>query len=266
MQNGARYQAILELITDIFNNTKPADNIINEYIRARKYIGSKDRRFICEEVWNIIRNRLKLEFDSQNTEPRKILLWYLKDKISSVFDECKYGLQPLSASEQKWLQTENNNPYPPHIEAECPQWLFNQINNLDFCKELNKPASSDFRAHNHSPTEVINRLHHEGIEAFLTPYSPKGFRLSERLNINNLATYQDGWFEVQDEASQIAAILCDVKPEHKIIDYCCGAGGKSLALSDILHNQGKILAHEARIVNNQLQSYLYFFPFLTLYI
>ena len=244
MQNGARYQAILELITDIFNNTKPADNIINEYIRARKYIGSKDRRFICEEVWNIIRNRLKLEFDSQNTEPRKILLWYLKDKISSVFDECKYGLQPLSASEQKWLQTENNNPYPPHIEAECPQWLFNQINNLDFCKELNKPASSDFRAHNHSPTEVINRLHQEGIEAFLTPYSPKGFRLSERLNINNLATYQDGWFEVQDEASQIAAILCDVKPEHKIIDYCCGAGGKSLALSDILHNQGKILAHD----------------------
>ncbi len=244
MQTGARYQAIFELISDIFADKKPADNIINEYIRARKYIGSKDRRFICEEVWNIIRNRLKLEFDCQSTEARKILLWYIKDKLASVFDGSKYGLQPLNNEEEKWLQTENNTPYPPHVEAECPQWLFEQINNLDFCKELNKPATADFRAHNHSPEEIINRLRQEGVDAVPTPYSPKGFRLSERVNINNLATYQEGMFEVQDEASQIAAILCDVKPEHKIIDYCCGAGGKSLALSDILQNNGKIIAHD----------------------
>ena len=185
MQTGARYQAVFELISDIFANKKPADNIINDYMRNHKYIGSKDRRFIVEEVWNIIRNRLKLEFDCQSTDPRKILLWYVKDNLTDVFDGSKYGLQPLTNEEQKWLQSENNNPYPNYVEAECPQWLFSQINNLDFCKELNKPATADFRAHNHTPEEVINRLKQEGFDAIQTPYSPKGFRIFERINVNN---------------------------------------------------------------------------------
>lgn len=244
MQTGARYQAVLELITDIFKDEQPADGIINEYLRSRKYIGSKDRRFITETTWQIIRNRRKLEFDSQSVEPRKILLFFAKDKLSEIFDGSPYGLAPLSSQEQKLLSAENEQPYPAAVEAECPDWLFAKINDMEFCKALNQPAEADFRANGHSREEVIARLESEGISAAPMPYAPQGFRVKDRFALGNCAAYQDGWFEPQDEASQIAALLCDVRPEHKIIDYCCGAGGKSLALADLLHNQGRILAHD----------------------
>ncbi len=244
MQTGARYQAALEILTEVFKNQKPADSIINDYVRSRKYIGSKDRRFICDLVWNIIRNRLKLEFDAQSDDPRKILLWYHKNQLKDIFDGSQYGMSPLTAEEKTWLESSNEQPYPDYIEAECPQWLFEQISNIEFCKALNQPATADFRAHRHSRQDVIKRLNSEGIEVTPTPYAPNGFRSFERININNISSYQEGWFEVQDEASQIAALLCNIKPQHKIIDYCCGAGGKSLALSDIINNQGKILAHD----------------------
>lgn len=244
MQTGARYQAVLELITDIFKDEQPADGIINEYLRSRKYIGSKDRRFITETTWQIIRNRRKLEFDSQSVEPRKILLFFAKDKLSEIFDDSPYGLAPLSSQEQKLLSAENEQPYPAAVEAECPDWLFAKINDMEFCKALNQPAEADFRANGHSREEVIARLESEGISATPMPYAPQGFRVKDRFALGNCAAYQDGWFEPQDEASQIAALLCDVRPEHKIIDYCCGAGGKSLALADLLHNQGHILAHD----------------------
>ncbi len=244
MQTGARYQAVLELITDIFKDEQPADGIINEYLRSRKYIGSKDRRFITETTWQIIRNRRKLEFDSQSVEPRKILLFFAKDKLSEIFDGSPYGLAPLSSQEQNLLSAENEQPYPAAVEAECPDWLFAKINDMEFCKALNQPAEADFRANGHSREEVIARLESEGISAAPMPYAPQGFRVKDRFALGNCAAYQDGWFEPQDEASQIAALLCDVRPEHKIIDYCCGAGGKSLALADLLHNQGHILAHD----------------------
>lgn len=244
MKISARYQAILELLTEIFKDKKPADTIINDYIRNRKYIGSKDRKFICKQTWNIIRNRLKLEFESEYKDARTILLWSLKDNLTEIFDDSPYGLLPLTEKEQQLLKQNNENPYPAYVEAECPEWLFTQIQDIDFCKALNKPAEADFRAHCRNRDDVIKRLKEEGIDTFATPLSPYGFRSEIRFNVNNSATYQDGWFEVQDEASQIASILCDTQPEHKIIDYCCGAGGKSLAISAILNNQGKILAHD----------------------
>ncbi len=244
MQTGARYQAVLDLITEIFKDEQPADGIMNEYLRARKYIGSKDRRFISELTWQIIRKRRKLEFDSQSSEPRRILLWAVRDKLTEVFDGSTYGPAPLSAEEKDWLKQENELPYPPAVEAECPDWLFEQINNIEFCKALNQPAEADFRAHGHLREEVIKRLQNEGLSVRPTPYAPRGFRSDTRISLGNCITYQEGWFEVQDEASQLAALLCDIRPEHKIIDYCCGAGGKSLALADILNNQGLILAHD----------------------
>lgn len=245
MQNGARYQAVLELISEIFKDEKPADGIINDYMRTRKYIGSKDRRFICETVWNLIRNRMKLSFDAQSDDARRIFLWSVRDKLDEVFDSSQYGLTKLTDEEQKWLAQDNEQPYPDYVEAECPQWLFAKIGNIEFCKSLNNPADANFRVHGHSRDEVLRRMTNEGFDVAATVYSPYGVRSKERISLPNCMTYQDGWIDAQDESSQLAAILCDVRPEHKIIDYCCGAGGKSLAMSHILNNKGTILAYDA---------------------
>lgn len=244
MQSGARYQAILEIITEVFKDEQPADKIINDYIRARKYIGSKDRRFIMDTTWQIIRNRCKLTFDAQSDEPRKILLYYAKDKLREVFDNSTYGLTLLSEEEKVWLSQENNEPYPAWVEAECPKWLFDKIGDVDFCKALNESADTVIRAHGITADELQAKLKSEGIASEKGAYSPYCLKIKERLVLNNCMVWQDGYLDVQDEASQIASLLIDAKSEHKIIDYCCGAGGKSLALSNILKDQGNILAYD----------------------
>lgn len=244
MQNGARYQAVLELITEIFKDEKPADALLNEYLRARKYIGSKDRRFISDLVWKIIRNRLKLEFSAATKEPRKILLYLLRDKLDEVFDGSAYGLSPLTEEEKKWLQSLRDEVYPDFVEAECPQWLFEKIKDMSLCKALNEPAGADFRVNGISREEGIRRLRAEGFDVVPTTYSPYGIRSLSRISLGNCIAYQEGVLEVQDEASQIASILCDVALEHKIMDYCCGAGGKSLMLAHLLGGRGHILAHD----------------------
>ena len=247
MQNGARYQAILELLSEIFKDEKPADGIINDYLRARRYIGSKDRRFITETVWEIIRSRLKLEFDARSREPRQLLLYYARDCLGEVFDGSPYAPAPLTEAERQNLLSSREEPYPDYVEAECPQWLFAKIKNMELCKALNRPAPADFRINFTSREEALQRLSGEGIEAAPTPFSPLGIRINGRISVGNCMAYQDGMIEVQDEASQLAAILCDVRPEHKIMDYCCGAGGKSLTLAHLLNNKGHILAHDINV-------------------
>ncbi len=244
MQNGARYQAVWEILTAVFEDKIPADNVINDYLRNRKYIGAKDRRFIVERVWQIIRNRMKLEFDAGSRESRKILLYAVRDRLAEVFDGSAYGMAPLREEEKQWLAEENEKPYPDYVEAECPAWLFAKIRDMAFCKALNQPATTDVRAHGISRDELRHKLAAEGIEAVAGVYAPQCLKISGRLVLNNCMAWQNGEMEVQDEASQVAALLADVRPEHKIIDYCCGAGGKALALSDILHNEGHILAYD----------------------
>lgn len=244
MQNGARYQAVIEILTEILQDKVPADKIVNDYIRAHRFIGSKDRRFIVEKVWYIVRNRMKLEFDAGEKNARKLVLYEAKDRLEQIFDGANYGVEPLSDEEKKWLEKENENPYPDFVEAECPEWLFAKIGSMDFCKALNKEASTDIRAHGIERDELIKKLQAEGIEASAAKFAPKGVKINERLVLNNCMAWQDGLFDVQDEASQLAALMADVRPEHKIVDYCCGAGGKSLAMSDCLEGQGRIWAFD----------------------
>ena len=244
MQKGAQYQAVWELISEIFKDKIPADNIINAYVRERKYIGSKDRRFITETVWKIIRNRRKLVFDAGANEPRRLLLTYLQDEDFDLLCGGEYGLAPLSKEEKEWLKRRNEEVYPAAVEAECPDWLFDKVKDIHLLKALNEPASADLRLNKGSRARVIEQLQGEGLYFVPTPYSPIGIRSAERVNLNNCVAYKEGVIEVQDEASQLAAILADVRPEHKIIDYCCGAGGKSLTMAFLMNRQGKIQIHD----------------------
>ena len=244
MQKGAQYQAVWELISEIFKDKIPADNIINAYVRERKYIGSKDRPFITETVWKIIRNRRKLVFDAGSNEPRRVLLTYLQDEDFDLLCGGEYGLAPLSKEEKEWLKRRNEEVYPAAVEAECPDWLFDKVKDIHLLKALNEPASADLRLNKGSRARVIEQLQGEGLYFVPTPYSPIGIRSAERVNLNNCVAYKEGVIEVQDEASQLAAILADVRPEHKIIDYCCGAGGKSLTMAFLMNRQGKIQIHD----------------------
>lgn len=245
MQQAARYNAVLELIGEIFKDKSPADGIINNYLRERKYVGSGDRRFITETVWKIIRHRRRLEFEAGSKEARKILLVFLKDEdLDLIFGAGEYAPPALSKEEKIWMKNLKEEVYPLDVESECPEWLFAKIKDVALLKSLNEPASADLRVNAGSREQVLQDLRREGLFFAPTPYSPIGIRSSERVNLNNCIAYKEGVVEVQDEASQLAAILCDVRPEHKVIDYCAGAGGKSLAIASFLNGKGKIEAHD----------------------
>ena len=187
---------------------------------------------------------MKLEFDAKSKDVRKVLLWSLRDKLDEVFDGSQYGMSPLTQEEKCWIEQDNDEAYPDYVEAECPKWIFEQIKDVEFFKALNQPAKANFRVHGATRDDVLERLRKEGFDVFPTSLSPLGIEAEQRISLGNCVCYQEGLFEVQDEASQIAALLCDVSEEHKIIDYCCGAGGKSLALSALLKNKGNILAYD----------------------
>ena len=248
MQQAGRYQAVMELLEKIFKGDIPADRVINDYMRERKFIGSKDRRFVSDVVWNIIRNKMKLEFDTESSDIRRWVMLYIgrytTDKVEDIFSGEKYAPAALSDEEKSWIETENEEPYPAYVEAEVPQWVFEKIKDLEFFKALNAPAPADFRINVKNREKLIADLTAEGYEVRPCFYSPIGIRSDRRISLGNCLAYQNGEIEVQDEASQLAAMLCDVRPQHKIMDYCCGAGGKSLALAYLMDNQGKVLAHD----------------------
>lgn len=245
MQISAKYQAVLEILQKVLLDQYPADNIIKEYMRNRKYIGSKDRKFITNTVWDIIRHRSRLEFDCGCCEARMLLLTYLKDEdFDIIADGSQYGLAQLTKEEKVKLQNLNPEVYPEYIEKECPKWLYEKINDPVLVQALNTTASADIRANMISREDAKNKLQKEGLFFAPTPYSPYGLRSEERINLQNCVAYQNGEIEVQDEASQLGAILCDVRADMKIIDYCCGGGGKSLFLGALLNNSGTIFAHD----------------------
>ncbi len=248
MQISAKYQAVLEILEKVMQDQYPADNIIKEYMRARKYIGSKDRKFITNTVWDIIRHRSRLEFDCGCCEPRMLLLTYLKDEdFDIVADGSQYGLKQLDKLEEEKLAHLNDDIYPEYIEKECPKWLYEKINNPALADVLNTTASADIRANFISREDAKNKLRKEGLFFSFTPYSPYGLRAEDRINLQNCIAYQNGEIEVQDEASQLGAILCDVRADLKIIDYCCGGGGKSMMLGALLNNKGTIFAHDKNV-------------------
>ncbi len=245
MQTAARYKAVLELMQLVFADQRPADHIINAYFRERRFIGSADRRFISETIWDVIRHRRRLAFDAGSADPRQMLIFYLKNTdLAEIFCGGTYGIAMLTEAEQKQLLAAEDKVYPPAVEGECPDWLFERINNPELLKALNQPAGADLRINRGSREELMQQLQKEGFEVMPTPYSPLGVRSLKRINLNNCLAYQEGLLEVQDEASQLAALLCDVGPNDRTIDYCCGAGGKSLAIAALLNGQGMIEAHD----------------------
>lgn len=105
MQQAGRYQAVMELLEKIFKGDIPADRVINDYMRERKFIGSKDRRFVSDVVWNIIRNKMKLEFDTGSSDIRRWVMLYIgrytTDKVEDIFSGEKYAPAALSDEENR---------------------------------------------------------------------------------------------------------------------------------------------------------------------
>jgi 16S rRNA (cytosine967-C5)-methyltransferase len=265
MTPGARLQANIELIDDVARGGA-ADAAASAYFRARRYIGSKDRAAIAERLYALLRAKARLDWwlaragaERPTARLRVIAKLALLDgwdvrRITELFDGGRYCPAPLDADERRITaalvggggHTIDHPEQPGWVRGEYPAWLDVALRGLDAGEvaALNQPAPLDLRVNAlaGSREQALAGLKEAGIEAAPTKLSPLGLRVVGRPALGQQPVFQQGLVEVQDEGSQLVALLADARPGQLVADFCAGAGGKTLALAGAMQNKGRLIA------------------------
>lgn len=231
----------------------PADAILRRFFQDNPMLGAQDRAFIAETVFGILRHRFFLESLAKQVTPRTLVLAFLVKFQGMNLRE----LTPLiSESEAKWLvevKASKPDALPLAIRAEFPAWLVEKLQPdmpdqdiLELGLSLQQPAPLDLRVNTilAKRDEILETFQQEGIAAQATPYSPCGIRLSGKPAVNRHALFLSGKIEVQDEGSQLLGYLLAPKRGEMVVDFCAGAGGKSLLLGALMHSKGRLYAFD----------------------
>ncbi|HJS31777.1 MAG TPA: RsmB/NOP family class I SAM-dependent RNA methyltransferase, partial [Alphaproteobacteria bacterium] len=273
MTPGARVSAAIEILDLIAAEAAPADVVAGAYFRSRRYIGAKDRPAIAGLVYAVLRQRAQLDWWLARAREgagrglfapdarQRVLAWlaigegWEAERIAAAFDGGKFRPPALIARETALVgalagRTLDHPEQPDWVRFNLPQWLAVKLQQRfggDFKREaaaLAQAAPLDLRI-NPLKTDrdaMLRRLAADGLRVAPTRLSPLGIRVEGRPTLGNLGAFQDGLIEVQDEGSQIAAILVEAKPGMRVCDFCAGAGGKTLALAAVMANKGHIVA------------------------
>lgn len=270
----ARIQATIEVLEEVQNAWKagkrvPVDSMIASYFKSRRFIGSKDRGAISDLLYFTLRFGGTLEWHieqtGRTTTPRRAVMVALyfyggkgmsREQIINVFSGEKYHPGRLDGTEQGILDKTDGKPFfddkmPLAASLNFPDWMEGRLKEAfgdgmaAELEALNEQAPIDLRVNMlkcKDRSDLIQALDRDGYFGAPTPYSPLGVRLKKRLPAFNTQAFKDGKYEMQDEGSQIAALQVRAKPGQKVIDFCAGAGGKTLAIAASMENKGRVLA------------------------
>ena len=271
MKPGARMASAMEALEEMETNwaeggRAPADAVLNQFFRQRRFIGSKDRGEVSRVVYAVLRNEAALNWQLDQgglpSDPRgrvlaeAVLLGGIGlEDMKALCDGQAYSPPRLSEPELDWIKQQAGQPLladamPSAVRHHFPEWLMPRLETVfgdqlpDAMAALNEEASVDLRVNTlkSSRDEVLKTLQDAGLEPEPTPHSAIGVRLHKRGALFATEAFRAGWFEMQDEGSQLVAALVQAKPGDKGVDFCAGAGGKTLALSAQMENRGRILA------------------------
>ncbi len=239
----------------------PADTTLRYFFKNER-IGSNERELVAETVFGVLRHRLLLEHAcAGNATPRRMALAHLLRFGGYNLRELEPVLKP---GEKDWLATVKGvkvEDLPLAVQAELPEWLVEKMRGtysdadiLAIGKSMQLGAPLDIRVNTllAKREDILQQLHDKNIEAAATPYSPIGIRLKEKIPLNKDALFSEGKIEVQDEGSQLLGFLLAPKRNDMVVDFCAGAGGKTLMLSAMMNSQGRLYAmdvSEKRLAN-----------------
>ena len=266
MKPGARIQAAIEILDTIYSANEPTERLIDFYFRKRRYAGSSDRRAIKDFVYNILRHIsrlnwwIKLVDKELEIKPRIQIIAELSLirnlsllQIQENFNGHNHCPLPLTLREEKLAidlfgQLINHSDMPSFVALEYPKWLDKSLKTIwperltIEMSALNQPAPLDIRVNTLKTTleNVRSSLLKDFINSEPMQMSPIGLRLTEKIRLEETKAYKMGWIEVQDEGSQLIALLCDAKPNMDVVDLCAGAGGKTLALAATMGRNKKM--------------------------
>jgi 16S rRNA (cytosine967-C5)-methyltransferase len=258
MTPGARIAAAIEICTSMCDTGAAADKTVDKYFKRRRYAGSKDRRAISSRVYDTIRRQARLDWwiarSGSNLSPsprlRIIADLGLSDKmrpeeIQTLFSGATHCPDALGDDELALAAALAGRPITHHsdmpdwVVGEYPEWLDSSLRKVygetlgAEMAALNLPATLDVRVNMLKSTfeDAREQLHSEQIRVEPTAFSPIALRVMDNVRLGGTKAYNDGLIEVQDEGSQLISLLCDAKPSMTVVDFCAGAGGKTLALA-----------------------------------
>jgi len=263
MRLGGRLAAAIEVLDEIETRHRPASQTLAEWGRAHRFAGGRDRAAIGNLVFDALRQRASLSHRMQAEAPRGLVLaaahatWGVNiDEIAAAC-EGAHGPGALSDEDRACLAAAPDAAAPEWVKGDYPQWLapaFGRVFAGRAAEEggaLARRAPVDLRANTlkSNRDKVLAALGKFGAEA--GPLSPLAVRIpppaadGRTPNVEAEPAHARGWFEVQDAASQVAALMTAAKAGMQVADICAGAGGKTLALAAMMQNKGQIHAHDA---------------------
>src|ERR1700688_3704043 len=260
MTPAARLSAAIELLETIDSQRVPAAKALKEWGTAHRYAGSGDRAAITGLIWDVLRRRASSAWIMDEDTPRARALGMLKlergmdvEAIAALCDGGRFAPQPLTERERAALTSRTLADAPAPIAGDYPEWLdgyLAQVFGDDRVAEATAMASRaplDLRVNTLKAKreKILGSMAHLGIA--LTPWSPIGLRIELGADARNPGIHAEedfikGAVEVQDEGSQLAALLSGAKPGEQVIDLCAGAGGKTLALAAMMQGKGRLIA------------------------
>jgi 16S rRNA (cytosine967-C5)-methyltransferase len=261
MRLGGRLAAAIEILGDIEARHRPVSEALKDWGVSHRFAGSGDRAAIGNIVYDALRWRSSSAWLIGEGTPRAIVLgmisrhWRLTpEHITRALEDDPHGPPPLSPNETERLSSVDLADAPDHIRADVPEWLAPKFERAFGPEWVEEGAALALRP----PLDLrVNRLKADRAKvskalakfgATETPFSPDGLRITptegdrRHPNVQIEPAFQKGWFEVQDEGSQIAALMVGARPGEQLLDLCAGAGGKTLALSASMANKGQIVA------------------------
>lgn len=266
MRQPACFQAAIEIIELFDKQDRPASAVTAEYLRSRRYVGAKDRKNIQETLFSLIRNRYFIEWQFSQIDveysARALAFAYLikinesLDQLNSYLDGAPYSPAPLSPTEHTWvtqyLEYCKRPIYQPPlwVQGNYPQWLENELLKtygselIPEMQAFDSNAPMDLRVNTTKTTRsaLLKKFQQDGIQAQPTKYAKNGIRVLGRPALLSTKEYRQGKIEIQDEGSQIITELVSACSNHHIVDFCAGAGGKSLALAEKCAPNGKVIS------------------------
>ena len=261
MKQAGRIAAAIEIITEIFTRNRPASESLRDWGKAHRFAGSTDRHVIGTLVYDCLRNKNTAAARAGDDAPRGLVLGTLaeiwKSSAAEIDALCteQFGAGALSGVERKNLEAPLGHQ-PDHIVGNFPQWLTPQLRAafgdklIPEMQALAQRAPIDLRVNTLKASRESVLQSMAKFNAVATPLSPWGIRIqapgieAKNINVEAEPAHGLGHFEVQDEASQLAALIAAPKPGQIVIDLCAGAGGKTLALAALMENQGQLVAYD----------------------
>lgn len=264
MTPGARIAASIDLLSQIdAQPNRPADAVANDFFRARRFIGSGDRRAVSDRAWSVMRARRHIAWWLRDDKPAArlavatslLLTGWTLSGVEQAFSGDRFTAAPLDHAERTRLARIEGQPADPDdmpeaVRLEIPDWLLPHLTERfgpDLPREMAAMAGNaplDLRVNLLKGTrdEAQAALAAEGWDARPTPISPWGLRIDGRRPVTSGPAFQSGLVEIQDEGSQLIALVADARPGLRVADWCAGAGGKTLAMAMAMENRGQIVA------------------------